>query len=386
MSSVPKEEKKVATSKNYNTNLLKQNSKRTNTEKDDIVITKYKNLPHDLNSISLKARFTCQKMIDLMDNNKDEELTLEEFNDPKKAEAFKKKLNRKLIQYYCMENMEKNKFKAPSEKTMNKLQQFKKWQNYEIFQKDGIKNYLNNILPDYRLIKKTNALINQKINIYSKLKIKKKPDSILLPKLSITNTKNNNIKETDLFNDQSKSYILTVDKYNDKKRLVGSKSLDEFKMHSSTISRMLNHNTLKSKSKNKKANYFSSNQSIYSLNFLKNAKNITNNKSLNNIRDEIKNFEESTFCYSKVKVPSSVNKSITSSKYGGCICHKNSILRCKNMNDLLNSPSQNCIFLKLDEYKSKRSKIIGNKDYLQHIGKTFVTINKHLTDYDYNIF
>ena len=55
-----------------------------------------------------------------------EKLTEEEFNDPKKADIFKKKLNRKLIQYYCMENMEKNKFKAPSERTINKLQQFKK--------------------------------------------------------------------------------------------------------------------------------------------------------------------------------------------------------------------------------------------------------------------
>jgi hypothetical protein len=388
MSEIPTEEKKVEILKKYNTNPLKQQTKRINTEKDEIVICKYKNLPPDLNSISLKARFTCQKMIHLMDNNKEEELTLDEFNDPKKAKIFKEKLNRKLIQYYCMENMEKNKFKAPSERTINKLQQFKKWQNYEIFQKDGIKNYLNNILPDYRLIKKTNFLINQKINIYNKFKIKKNPETILLPKLEITNQKNNNIKETELNNDQSKSYILTGDKYNDKKRLVGSKSLDEFKLHSSVISRMLNQNALKSKSKNKKTKnkFLTSNKSIYSINFLKNTKNSPNNKSLNNIKDEIKNFEESTFCYSKVKIPSSVNKSITSSKYGGCIYHKSSLLRSKNMNDLLNSPSQDNIFGKLDEYKIKRNKIISNKDYLEHIGKTFVTINKQLTDYDYNIF
>ena len=189
MSIIPLEKQKAPILKKYNTNPIKQNIERTNTDKDEIVITKYKNLPHDLNSISLKARFTCQKMIDLMDNNKDEELTVEEFNDPKKADIFKTKLNRKLIQYYCMENMEKNKFKAPSERTINKLQQFKKWQNYEIFQKDGIKNYLNNILPDYRLIKKTNFLINQKINIYNKFKIKKNPETILLPKLEITNQK-----------------------------------------------------------------------------------------------------------------------------------------------------------------------------------------------------
>ena len=93
MSIIPLEKQKAPILKKYNTNPVKQNIKRTNTDKDEIVITKYKNLPHDLNSISLKARFTCQKMIDLMDNNKDEELTVEEFNDPKKADIFKTKLN-----------------------------------------------------------------------------------------------------------------------------------------------------------------------------------------------------------------------------------------------------------------------------------------------------
>ena len=379
------EENKISIVNNYNPNILNNNNNRADTE-EEVVKIKYKSIPHDLNSISLKARFTCQKMIELMDNNKDEELTLEEFNDPKKAEEFKKKLNKKLIQYYCMENMEKNKFRAPSEKTMNKLQQFKKWQTYEIFQKEGIKNYLNNILPDYKLIKKTNNLINDKLNIYTKLKIKKQPDSILLPKLIIDNPKINNLKETELFNDQSRSYVLTLDKYNNKKRLVGSKSLDEFKLHSATISKMLNQNCLKSKSKNKKNNYFTSNQSIYSLNFFKNSKNVMNNKSSNIIKDDLKNFEESTFFYSRVKIPSSVNKTITSSPFGGCIYHTSSLLRCKNMNDLVNNQLQNNIFGKLDEYKSKRGKIINNKDYLQHLGKTFVTINKNLTDYDYNIF
>ena len=56
------------------------------------------------------------------------------------------------------------------------------------------------------------------------------------------------------------------------------------------------------------------------------------------------------------------------------------------MNDLLDNPSRKKILPTLNDYKTKRSKIINNKDYLQHIGKTFITINRHLTNYDYNIF
>ena len=56
------------------------------------------------------------------------------------------------------------------------------------------------------------------------------------------------------------------------------------------------------------------------------------------------------------------------------------------MNDLVNSSSQSNILEKLEEYKSKRNQIISGKDYLQHIGKTFITLNKQLTNYDYNIF
>lgn len=350
------------------------------------MLIQYKNIPHELNNISLKARFTYKKMIELMDNNKEEELSLDEFNDPKRAAEFKKKLTKKLIQHYCMENSEKNKYKSPSEKTMNKLRQFKKWQNYEIFQKDGIKHYLNNILPDYRLIYKTNFLIKDKINLFTKLKIKKTSDTNLLPKLSINNQKNNNLKETELFNAQSQSYISSGDKNTCKKRLVASKSVDEFKIYSSTISKMLNQNSLKSKIKNRKINCITNNQSKISMNLFKNQKNTSNNKSTFIIEEGLKNFEDSTLCYTKMNVPLSVNKSVTTSPYGGCLYYNNSILRNKNMNDLVTNSSQSNILEKLDEYKSKRSKIINGKDYLQHIGKTFITLNKKLTNYDYNVF
>lgn len=389
MSAISMEEKLNSSERNNAQKIFKKNNKRRNedSEEEEEVLIQYKNMPHDLNNISLKARFTCQKMIELMDNNnKEEELSLDELNDPKRAETFKKKLAKKLIQHYCMENAEKNKYKSPSEKTMNKLKQFKKWQNYEIFQKNGIKNYLNNILPDFRLIYKTNFLINDKINLFTKLKIKKNPDKILLPKISITNQKINNLKENELFNNKSQSCISSGEKNICKKRLVASKSLDEFKINSSTISKMLNQNSLKSKIKNRKINFLSNNQPKFSINLLKIQKSSLNNKSAFNIEEGKKNFEDSTFCYSNMNVPLSVNKSVTSSPYGGCLFFNNSILRNKNMNDLVNSSSQSNILEKLEEYKSKRNQIISGKDYLQHIGKTFITLNKQLTNYDYNIF
>ena len=133
MSAISMEEKLNSSERNNAQKIFKKNNKRRNedSEEEEEVLIQYKNMPHDLNNISLKARFTCQKMIELMDNNKEEELSLDELNDPKRAETFKKKLAKKLIQHYCMENAEKNKYKSPSEKTMNKLKQFKKWQNYE---------------------------------------------------------------------------------------------------------------------------------------------------------------------------------------------------------------------------------------------------------------
>ena len=122
------------------------------------------------------------------------------------------------------------------------------------------------------------------------------------------------------------------------------------------------------------------------INLQDNTKHQTKNQSLCNINKEIKSFENSSFCYNKVKVPLSVDKSITISPYGGCIFYNNSLLRNKSMNDLLDNPSRKKILPTLIDYKTKRSKIINNKDYLQHIGKTFITINRHLTNYDYNIF
>ena len=363
-------------------------------EEEEEKIVQYRNLPHDLNSISLKTRFTCKKMLDLMENNKEEDLTLEDLNDPKKAEINKEKLNRKIIQYYCMENAEKNKFAPPSEKTMNKLQQFKKWQKYEIFQKDGIKNYLNNILPDYKLIYKTNNLIHNKMNLFTKLRIKRNYDSIILPNIDsynnyINNIKyNNNKKESELFNDHSRSYMPLYDKEKNlyQRSLNRNKSTEDFNFNSSISSKLINPDSVRSPKEKRPINSLrSKNQSMSFINLIDNS-NFNNKFSTDKNKSIIKSFEDSTFCYSKVKVPLTKNKSITSSPYGGGIFHSNSLLRNKSMNDLLANPSQKKILQRLNEYNKNRSRIINNKDFLQHIGKTFVTTNKHLTDYDYNIF
>ena len=363
-------------------------------EEEEEKIVQYRNLPHDLNSISLKTRFTCKKMLDLMENNKEEDLTLEDLNDPKKAEINKEKLNRKIIQYYCMENAEKNKYAPPSEKTMNKLQQFKKWQKYEIFQKDGIKNYLNNVLPDYKLIYNTSNLIHNKMNLYTKLRIKRNYDSIILPNIDsynnyINNIKyNNNKKESELFNDHSRSYMPLYDKEKNlyQRSLNRNKSTEDFNFNSSISSKLINPDSIRSPKEKRQINSLrSKNQSMSFINLIDNS-NFNNKFRTDKNKSIIKSFEDSTFCYSKVKIPLTKNKSITSSPYGGGIFHSNSLLRNKSMNDLLANPSQKKILQRLNEYNKNRSRIINNKDFLQHIGKTFVTTNKHLTDYDYNIF
>lgn len=370
---------------NLNSNKINYTSDPKQKYEEEEKIVQYKNLPYDLNSVSLKTRFTCRKMLDLMENNKNEDLTLEDLNDSSKAEINRQKLNRKLIQYYCLENAEKNKFAAPSEKTLSKIQQFKKWQNFEIFQKNGIKNYLNNILPDYKLVFKTKNIIDNKINLYTKLKIRKNFDSTILPNIDTnTNSYNNKyfqfnkyLKDTDIFNNQSKSSNISInDRNNSQLRNIGNKSFE----NSSKSSNIINPNTLASKFKNKKKNksIIKNNRSSSLMNLIIN----TNKTNLN----LIKSFEGSTFCYSGVKKPLSINKSITTSPYGGGIYHSNSLFRNKSMNDLLSNPSQKKILERLNEYQTKRTRIINSKDYLQHIGKTFVTINKHLGNYDYNIF
>jgi hypothetical protein len=323
--------------------------------------------------------------MELMEDKKDEILTLEEYNDPTKAEIFQQKLKRKLIQHYCMSNINKNKFASPSEQTIKKLKQFKKWQNFEIFQQDGIKNYLNNVLPDYRLVQRTSQLIRDNLNLYTKLKIKRNKDSVILPYMEnkyIKIKKDNKAKYMELFNnEQTQSYISSKEKNNYKRSLLKNKSFDEFNINSSLSKIMNNQSSKISHFKDKKSTILNNNQSTSLINIIDKSKNMSKS-SINNI----KSFEDSTFCYSKVKLPESFNKSIITTPFGGGIYHINSILRNKSMNDLMDNTAQNKILQKLNEYQAKRSRIINNKDFLKHIGKTFITLNKHLTNYDYNVF
>ena len=349
--------------------------------KEEEIIMQYRDLPPDLNSVALKTRFSTQKILELMVNGKEEDLTWEDLNDPKKSGINKEKLDRKIIQFYCMENIEKNKFALPSEKTMNKIQQFKRWQNYEMFQKNGVKNYLNNILPDYRLVNRTKNYIKNNLNLYTRFKIKRKPETIILPNLENCNSNlKNNLKEAELLNNQSQSYLSSLDKNDYKKRLFRNKSTDDFRINSSIVSKTGSKNLIKSKIKNKDDNALINKNQNYLINILGNSEKYKKNMAI------IKNFEGSEFCYNKVPVPLSVTKSIKSSPFGGCIVHSTSLFRNKSMNDLLANPSRRKVLEKLSDYKIQRNKIINNKDYFAHIGKTFITINKHLTNYDYNIF
>ena len=133
---------------------------------------KYKNLDDEFNLVSLRTRFMLQRINHLMEENKDEEINIEEFNDPKNEEYKNKIMKKKIIQYYCTNKNDKDAFILPSEALIKKIRQFKKWQNYEIFNKNGMKNYINDLLPDYRVVHKTKKLIDDKINLVTKIKIK----------------------------------------------------------------------------------------------------------------------------------------------------------------------------------------------------------------------
>ena len=84
---------------NFNTNISYLNNASKEQTKEETVIMKYKNLPHSLNSISLKARFTYRKMLDLIDNNDKDDLTLEDLNDPKKEKYIKRNQLGELISH-----------------------------------------------------------------------------------------------------------------------------------------------------------------------------------------------------------------------------------------------------------------------------------------------
>ena len=326
-------------------------------------IMKYKNLDDDFNMVSLKSRYTFQKITSLMEENKDENINLDEFNDPKNEEYKNNIMKKKIIQYYCTNKNDKNEFIPPSEGIMKKIRQFKKWQKYEIFQKDGFKNYLNNLMPDYKLVHKTRNLIENKVNLFTKIKIIPPNNNLnnisnnsltLLPKINNNNYSNiekekENDNESNIFHDISRNY---------KNKLIKNKSMDSIIKSSSLI------------------------------NLLDDSKKIKHKNKFDNSK-EIKSFEDSIFCLNKSLIPMSRDKSIMTTPFGGGLLHCNSLMRNKSVSNLCPYYPTKRIQEKLKDYKNKRSKVIHNKDYIYHIGNfdhTFITNKKNYDYSDYYIF
>lgn len=350
---------------------------------------KYKNLDDEFNLVSLKTRFMLQRINHLMEENKDEEINLEKFNDPKNVEYKNKIMKKNIIQYYCTNKNDKDDFIPPSEALIKKIRQFKKWQNYEIFNKNGMKNYINDLLPDYKVVHKTKKLIDDKVNLVTKIKIKPNNNNSMsiLPKI------NNNYYNYEKEKENESNEILDFSK-NYRKKFIRNKSMEEFSKNNFSISKInqnsinsskINQNSIFTKSKDKKAiPIIKNNKSSSTIKFLDKSKK-SENKNINDSK-EIKSFEDSIFCLNKSLIPMSIDKSIMSTPFGGGILHCNSLMRNKNINDLVPYYSPRRIQEKLRDYKNKRNKVIHNKDYMYHIDNTFITNRKNFDYYDYLIF
>ena len=347
---------------------------------------KYKNLDDEFNLVSLKTRYMLQKINSLMEENKDEEIKLEDFTNNKNSEYKNKIMKKKIIQYYCTNKNDKDLFIPPSEAIIKKIRQFKKWQNYEISQKGGIRNYLNNLMPDYKVIHNTKKLIDNKVNLMTKIKIKPINNDFIniLPKINNNYSNIEKENESNYFNDNSKSNIYH-------RRLMRNASMDYIIKNNFSLSKInqcslntskMNQNTLKVKNKRKNS-ILSNNASSSLIKLLDNPKKIDDKSNYK----EMKSFEESIFCMNKSLVPMSIDKSVITTPFGGGLLHCNSIMRNKNINDLVPYYSPKKIEEQLKYYKRQRNKVIHNKDYMYHIDKTFITNNRQKYNYyDYLIF
>ena len=347
---------------------------------------KYKNLDDEFNLVSLKTRYMLQKINSLMEENKDEEIKLEDFTNNKNSEYKNKIMKKKIIQYYCTNKNDKDLFIPPSEAIIKKIRQFKKWQNYEISQKGGIRNYLNNLMPDYKVIHNTKKLIDNKVNLMTKIKIKPINNDFIniLPKINNNYSNIEKENESNYFNDNSKSNIYH-------RRLMRNASMDYIIKNNFSLSKInqcslntskMNQNTLKVKNKRKNS-ILSNNASSSLIKLLDNPKKIDDKSNYK----EMKSFEESIFCMNKSLVPMSIDKSVITTPFGGGLLHCNSIMRNKNINDLVPYYSPKKIEEQLKYYKKQRNKVIHNKDYIYHIDKTFITNNRQKYNYyDYLIF
>ena len=114
----------------------------------------------------------------------------------------------------------------------------------------------------------------------------------------------------------------------------------------------------------------------------------SNNKKLNkyNNSKELKSFEESVFCLNKSLIPMSIDKSVITTPFGGGLLHCNSLMRNKNIKDLVPYYSPKKVQEKLLNYKNQRSKVIHNKDYMYIFDNTFITNKNKYHYYDYQIY
>ena len=357
-------------------------------------IMKYKNLDDEFNLVSLKSRYTLQKINSLMEENKDEDIDIDDLNDPKNSEYKNNILKRKIIQYYCRNKNDKNAFIPPSEEVIKKIRQFKKWQNYEIFQKNGVKNYLENLMPDYKTVHKTRNLIDNNVNLVTKINVKHNSNNNnsinILPK--IINNYSTIEKDNELLFDKNQSFANYDVPKNYQRKIIRNKSMDEITKKNFSISK-INQNSIfskknqkisNSKLKNKrKDSIISNNKSSSLIRFFDNSKK---NESKFNNSKEIKSFEDSVFCLNKSLIPISIDKSIRTTPFGGALLHVNSLMRNKNINDLVPYYSPKKVQEKLRDYKMQRNKVIHNKDYMYHIDNTFITYRNNFNNYDYMIF
>ena len=354
-----------------------ENNKDTPKQPENERIMKYKNLHEDFNLVSLKTRFTFQKIKSLMDEIKNEEINIENI-DLKNEEAKNDLINKNIIQYYCNSKSKNKEYVPPSEEVLKKVRQFKRWQKFEIFKERGIKNYLNKLMPDYKLVHNTKKLIDERIKLVTKIKLKPNNSSlIILPK--INNNSFINEKENETYNNEKNQNQSTIN-YNISGKLTRNQSMDEIvKKNYSKI------NNINSISKISDTNSNVHKSLIRLLN--KPKKNLDHKNSSKEFKSS---FDESTFCISKSLIPLSVNRSIKSTQIGGGILHCNSIMRHKNINNLVPYYSPKKIIEKFNDYKSKRNQIIHNRDYIYHLDNadyhTFITNLKNYNHNDYLIF
>ena len=164
-------------------------------------IMKYKNYPEDFNVVAIKSRYFLNKITALMNDIKEEDYVKENSNEAKQ---------RKIMQMFCkMKKDDEKEFMLPSDKVLKKIRQFKNWQNYEMFKKNGLQNYIDKLMPDADTVHNTRKMLEKHFNIYNEITIK--PKNQVFP---ILNNNQKNILQKDELNrdDSFKKRKKTIEK------------------------------------------------------------------------------------------------------------------------------------------------------------------------------